>query len=263
MIILKTAEEIQAARECGRLLSSVLGELIAMVRPGATTLELDTHAEKRMRELGGEPCFKGYKTPGDPVPFPSTVCTSINDEVVHAPADPPRVYRQGDLAKLDIGMRYKGMCTDMAVTVPVGNVSEEAKRLIAATRESLMIGVGKCVNGGVISDIGKAVDKHVVAAGFSTVKALVGHGVGRYVHEDPHIPNFFDPDLPRVRIVPGMLLAIEPMVNAGRDDVRILKDGWTIIAADKRLSAHFEVTLAVTENGTEIVTPLPDIPSVG
>lgn len=263
MIIFKSDKEIAAARECGRLLSGILGELVSRVAPGVTTGELDALAERRMREADGEPSFKGYKTPGDPVAFPSSVCTSINNEVVHAPADPSRPVKEGDLLKLDIGMRYGGMCTDMAVTVPVGAVSDDARRLIAATRESLMLGVGKCVRGGWISDIGKAVDKHVRRAGFTTVKDLVGHGVGKYVHEDPRIPNYFDPGLDPVKIEPGMLLAIEPMVNMGEEDVRILRDGWTIVTADRSKSAHFEVTLAVTEKGTEIVTPLPEIPGIG
>jgi methionyl aminopeptidase len=257
MIIFKSDKEIAAARECGHLLSKILGELVSRVAPGVSTLELDEYAERRMREEGGEPSFKGYKSPGDPVPFPSTVCTSINGEVVHAPATPSRTVKEGDLLKLDIGMRYKGMCTDMAVTVPVGAVHADLRQLVETTRESLLLGVAKCVRGGWVSDIGKAVDRHVRAAGYSTVKDLVGHGVGKHVHEDPRIPNYFDPDLDPVKIEPGMVLAIEPMVNMGEEDVRILRDGWTIVTADRSPSAHFEVTLAVTEKGTEVITPLP------
>lgn len=257
MIIYKTDEEIAAARESGALLSRVLTELVSLVRPGVTTGELDALAERRMREAGGEPSFKGYRSGEDVRPFPSTVCTSINHEVVHAPADPSRPVKEGDLLKLDIGVRYKGMCTDMAVTVPVGEVSEEAKNLIRVTKESMLLGVEKCKAGNWISDIGKAVDKCVRRAGFSTVKDLVGHGVGKYVHEDPRVPNYFDRELDPVRIKPGMVLAIEPMVNAGEDDVLVLNDEWTIVTADARLSAHFEVTVAVTKDGTEIITPVP------
>jgi methionyl aminopeptidase len=257
MIIFKSDEEIAAARESGALLSRILTELISLVRPGVTTGELDALAEKRMRDAGGEPSFKGYRSGEDVRPFPSTVCTSINHEVVHAPADPSRPVKEGDLLKLDIGVRYKGMCTDMAVTVPVGEVSEEAKNLIRVTKESMLLGVEKAIAGNWISDIGKAVDKHVRRAGFSTVKDLVGHGVGKYVHEDPRIPNYFDRELDPVRMKPGMVLAIEPMVNAGEDEVRVLNDDWTIVTADARMSAHFEVTIAITKDGTEIITPVP------
>ncbi|HJV32816.1 MAG TPA: type I methionyl aminopeptidase [Patescibacteria group bacterium] len=258
MIIYKTDEEIAAARESGALLSKVLTELVSLVRPGVTTGELDALAEKRMREAGGEPSFKGYRTGDDVRPFPSTVCTSINHEVVHAPADPSRPVKEGDLLKLDIGVRYKGMCTDMAVTVPVGKVSDEALKLIRVTKESMLLGVEKARRGAWISDIGKAVDKHVRRNGYTTVKDLTGHGVGRYVHEDPRIPNYLDRELEPVEIEAGMLLAIEPMVNMGEEDVRVLNDDWTIVSADASLSAHFEVTIAVTKDGTEIITPVPE-----
>lgn len=257
MILLKTKEEIDAVRESGAHLSRILTELVAMVKPGITTLELDAYAEKQMRAIGGEPSFKGYRTAEDVTPFPSTVCTSINDEIVHAPATPSRTVKSGDLLKLDIGLRFKGMCTDMAVTVPVGEVSEAQKKLIAVTKESMLLGVAKAREGGWISDIGKAVDKCVRHNGFSTVKDLVGHGVGHHVHEEPRIPNYFDDEMEPVRMVQGMVLAIEPMVNLGDEDVRVLRDGWTIVTEDKSMSAHFEVTIAVTDKGTEIMTPVP------
>ncbi len=252
-----STEEIDAIREGGRILSGILTELVDMAKPGMTTGELDAYAERRMRESGGEPSFKGYKTDPSVPPFPSVVCTSINNEIVHAPASPSRSIKDGDILKLDIGLRYKGLCTDMAVTVGVGTISDEAKKLISVTKESMLLGVGKAVAGGWISDIGKAVDKYVRRNGFATVKDLVGHGVGRHVHEDPRIPNYFDPELDPVRIIPGMVLAIEPMVNVGRDAVRVLGDQWTVATADGSIAAHFEVTLAVTEQGTEILTPVP------
>lgn len=260
MIILKTDKEIAAAREGGKVLSDILGELVGMVAPGVTTREIDALAERRMREAGGEPSFKGYRTDVGVPPFPSTVCTSVDHEVVHAPATPSRTLEEGQIFKMDIGLRYKGMCTDMAVTVPVGRISDDDRDLLNVTRESLMIGIEKCVEGGWISDIGKAVDKHVRRNRYSTVKDLVGHGVGRYVHEEPRVPNYFDQALDPVRIEKGMMLALEPMVNAGRDAVRVLGDAWTIVTADGRKSAHFEVTLAITGKGTEILTPLPDTP---
>ncbi|MBI4458266.1 type I methionyl aminopeptidase [Candidatus Uhrbacteria bacterium] len=257
MITLKKSEEIDNLRQGGAILSRVLGELVRRAAPGVTTLELDELAERLMREGGAEPSFKGYRTSGDVRPFPSSVCISLNDEVVHAPATPSRTLKEGDLLKLDIGLRYKGMCPDMAVTVPIGAVSDDAKRLIAATRRALEIGIEKTVAGNWVSDVGKTVDKFVRRNGFSTVKDLVGHGVGKNVHEEPLVPNFFDSSLEPVRIEPGMTLAIEPMINAGIEDVRLLKDGWTVVTADHRLSAHFEATVAVFADKTEIMTPLP------
>ncbi|MFH2063405.1 MAG: type I methionyl aminopeptidase [bacterium] len=259
MNIIKSSSEIDAMREGGAILSSVLGQVAAAVRPGSDTRELDSLAERLIREAGGRPSFKGYRSDGESRGFPSTVCTSINHEVVHAPAAPGRKVRSGDVLKLDIGMWYGGLCTDMAVTVPVGEINDDLRRLAVVTRESLRLGLEKAIVGNWISDIGKAVDRHVRRNGFSTVKDLVGHGVGRDVHEDPRIPNYFDPSLRPVKLVRGMTLAIEPMVNAGSDEVRILPDEWTIVTADGRPSAHFEVTLAITEEGTEILTPLPEV----
>jgi methionyl aminopeptidase len=229
-----------------------------MAKPGVTTGDLDAYAERRMREQGAEPSFKGYKSKGDKIPFPSTVCMSINNEVVHAPAVPSRALKDGDLFKMDIGLWYEDLCTDMAVTVPIGNVREEYKELARVTRESLYRGVEKAQEGGLISSIGKAVDKYVVRHNYTTVKDLVGHGVGHAVHEDPRIPNYFDESFDEVRIERGMVLAIEPMVNIGEEDVNVLRDGWTIVTADGSWAAHFEVTIAITENGTEIITPLPE-----
>ena len=257
MIILKTAQEIATIKEGGHILSAILGELVAMATPGVTTVDLDTHAERRMRELGGEPSFKGYRTGRDVRPFPSSVCISLNDEVVHAPAVPSRVVTAGDLLKLDIGMRYKDLCTDMAITVPVGPVSDATRTLVRVTKESLLLGIEKARSGNWISDIGKAVDKHVRRHGFSTVKDLVGHGVGKYVHEDPRIPNYFDPELAPVRIESGMVLAIEPMVNIGAEDVVVQSDEWTVATSDHTLSAHFEMTIAILDDGIVLMTPLP------
>jgi methionyl aminopeptidase len=258
MIILKTDEEIDALREGGKLLSSIMGEVAAMVRPGVTTGELDSFAENRMIDVGGKPSFKGYKSPGDARPFPSTVCTSLNHEVVHAPADPSRTLKEGDVIKLDMGMWYKGMCTDMAVSVAVGEIDRDKRKLMEVTKESLYAGIKKANEGNWISDIGKAVDKVCKRNGYSVVRDLVGHGVGKDVHEDPPIPNYFEPGYEPVRITKGMTIAIEPMVNAGKPDIKILPDEWTIVTADRKMSAHYEVTLAVTADGTEVMTPLPD-----
>lgn len=251
-----TASEIDALREGGHILSRILGELASRVRPGVTTGELDDLSEKLMREAGGEGSFKGYKAGGS-VPFNGTVCTSINHEVVHGPPHPSRAVKDGDIIKLDIGLRYKGLCTDMAVTVPVGGVSRQALKLMATTRESLFAGVEMVKPGQSVREIGKAVQKTCERDGFGVVRALVGHGVGKKVHEDPPVPNFDDPDMPRVTLKTGMVIAIEPMVNAGTWEVDLADDEWTFVTADGKLSAHFEVTIVVTDDGFEILTPLP------
>jgi methionyl aminopeptidase len=256
MIRLKTKEEIAVIREGGRILSDILTELVDMAAPGVTTGDLDAHAEKRMRDAGGEPAFKGYRAGMDIRPFPSTICASINHEVIHGFAVPSRALKEGDLFKMDIGLRYKGMFTDMAVTVPIGDVDEELLELRDVTKQALLRGVKKCVEGRPISAIGKEVDKFVRRAGYSTVKDFVGHGVGHEVHEEPAVPNYFDP-MHDIRVQRGMVLAIEPMVNIGKEDVRILDDEWTVVTVDKTFSAHFEVTVAITEDGTEILTPIP------
>lgn len=251
-----STEQIDKLREGGALLSAILGELCAMAVPGASTADLDAHAERRMREAGGEPSFKGYKAGGS-VPFNGTVCTSINDEVVHAPPHPGRRLRDGDILSLDIGLRYKGLCTDMAVTVPVGTVSEKAMRLIRVTKESLLAGVAVVRAGEKVRAIGQAIQPVAERAGFGVVRALVGHGVGHRVHEEPNVPNYDDPHMPKVILQEGMVLAIEPMVTAGDWEVDLHTDDWTFRTIDGSLAAHWELTLAVTKDGCEILTPLP------
>lgn len=255
--MIKTAEEISVLREGGALLSRALAAGVAAVRPGVTTGELDQIVTRVIREGGGEPSFLGYKTHSQDPPFPTTLCTSINQEVVHAPAVPARVLEDGDIIGLDIGARYKGFCTDMAVTVAVGNVGKDVRKLMQVTRESLLRGLEQIKPGNLISDIGKAVQAHVEKHGYGVVRDLVGHGVGRKVHEDPRIPNYFDPHLKPVRIVPGMVLCIEPMVTLGDYAVDTLPDDWTIATVDGSPAAHFEVTVVVTETGHDIITPLP------
>jgi len=255
----KTPEEVEKLRRSGNLLAKALAAVVKAVKPGATTGELDALAEKVIRAGGGEPSFLGYKTRAKDRPFPTTMCTSINHEVVHAPATPSRELMTGDVVGFDIGARLEGWCSDMAVTVIVGGGSKEAKRLVAVTRESLARGLATVKPGNWISDIGKAVQDHVERNGYSVVRDLVGHGIGRDPHEDPRIPNFFDSRQKPVRIEEGMVLCIEPMVNVGEYDVSQLRDGWTIVTADGSLAAHFEVTVAVTKRGYEILTPLPAV----
>jgi len=258
--MVKTPDEIAAIKRGGELLSRVLGKLAARVKPGVTTAELDDLAEKEILKAGGRPAFKGYKIPGVKVGFNSTVCTSINDEVVHAPAHPDRTLKEGDIIGLDIGMQHPaadGYFTDMAISVPVGNVSKEAARLMAVTREAMDSGLGVIRAGMRTSQIGLAVQQHVEKHGFGVVRDLVGHGVGYAVHEDPKVPNYYDPGMPDTVLKTGMVLAVEPMVTAGDWHVDTLPDEWTVVTQDKSLAAHFEVTVAVTDDGIDILTPLP------
>ena len=262
MIHLKTEEQLEIMAQGGAILSRILGELVAMAAPGISTVALDAYAERRMREEGGEPSFKGYRSDRRSPPFTSSVCISLNEEVVHAPATPDRTVQDGDLLKLDIGLRWGGLCTDMAVTVPIGTVDEAHLKLVRVTRESLLAGVEKVREGGWVSDVGKAVDKLVRRSGYTTVKDLVGHGVGLQVHEGPSIPNYFDPGMPAVQFVQGMAVAVEPMVNMGAEDVRMKRDGWTVVTADGSPSAHWEVTIGLTATGPRVLTPLPDVPGI-
>ncbi len=244
-------------RAGGALLSRALGAVVRNAKVGATTGDLDELAERILRTGGGEPSFLGYKVRTSDRPYTTTMCTSINHEVVHAPAMPSRVLKDGDVVGFDIGVRYQGYCTDMAVTVGVGKISKQAKRLIGVTRESLQRGLALVRAGAKVSDIGRAVQSYVEKEGFGVVRDLVGHGVGRGVHEDPRIPNYVDTRSRDAVLEAGMTICIEPMVTAGNYRVHTLPDGWTIATADESLAAHFEVTLVVQDGGYEIITPLP------
>lgn len=256
MALIKTEEEIEKMREGGALLSRALQTAVDAVRPGVTMAELDAIATKVLEDAGGEPSFRGYTDGGDP--FPSTVCISNNDEVVHGIGTREIVLNEGDIVGLDIGVWYKGLCTDMACTVPVGNITKERLALLRRTKESMLAGVEVAVPGAYISDIGSAVEDSV-NGDYGIVKSLVGHGVGHAVHESPNIPNYRSKHFPVVLIEKGMCLAIEPMLTTGGDDVEVCEDGWTIATADGSDAAHFEVTIAVTDNGPEILTPQPII----
>lgn len=257
MAFIKTSEEIQKMREGGILLSRALKAAVDLVRPGVLIGELDAAAEKVIRDGGGQPSFKGYKTPYNETPFPSTVCISINDEVVHGIASRPIILQEGDIVGLDIGCWYKGLCTDMAVSVPVGIVSAEAIQLLEVTKASLFAGVQAAIAEKKISHISRAVQTVIDPHGYGIVRALVGHGVGHEVHEDPHVPNTDEGHLPDPKLLPGMCLALEPMITLGDYNVYTDDDGWTIRTCDGSLCAHFEVTIVITENGPEILTPLP------
>jgi len=249
----KSAQELKSLRESGKCLRTVLATVIQAVQPGISTKELDTIAEREIRAAGGIPIFKGYGSEWGK-PFPASLCTSLNQEVVHGIPSEKRVLREGDLVKLDIGLRFEGMVTDMARTVAVGSVSAEAERLLRITRESLDFGIENIRAGAHLSDYARAVQGHAERNGYAVVRDLVGHGVGHELHEDPQVPNYFHAGIRDFAFTKGMVLALEPMINAGGLQVRIAPDGWTFVTNDGKLSAHFEDTIIVTESGTEIVT---------
>lgn len=261
MALIKTAEEIQAMREGGALLSRALEAAALAVRPGVTMREIDEIAERTIREGGGKPSFKGYKG-GGKIPFPATLCVSKNEEVVHGIGTREIVLNEGDIVGLDIGCWYKDMCTDMAVTVPVGKISAKHLELIKVTRASMEAGVAAARPGGKVSEIAAGVEGAVNPKKYGIVKDLVGHGVGHAVHEPPNVPNYVSDNFPDVSVRPGMCLAIEPMLTLGTDEVQMARDGWTIVTADDTYSAHFEVTIAVLADRVEVVTPQPKIRGV-
>jgi methionyl aminopeptidase len=258
--MVKTPEEIKLIGRGGRLLGRVLGKVVSRVAPGVTTAELDDFAEKEILKAGGQPAFKGYRIYGVKQAYNSTVCTSINDEVVHGLAHPGRILKEGDIIGLDIGMQYPandGLFTDMAMTVAVGKASEPAQKLIRVTRECLERAIAVVRAGARLSDIGNAVQSHAEGNGYGVVRDYVGHGVGYDVHEQPRVPNYVGSDAPNIILKKGMVLAIEPMINAGTWQVKTMPDGWTVKTIDGSLSAHFENTIAVTADGCEILTPFP------
>ncbi len=258
MSFIKTPEEIAKLKRGGVLLSQTLREIREACVEGASTEALDGIAHQRFAEAGGTPSFLGYRIGAGPA-FPGAVCISINDEIVHGLPLPDRTIRKGDVVGLDIGVWYEGLATDMATTVIVGAADKRAQALVVDTRRSLVAGLEAIHAGGLISDIGAAIEDVLKPKGYGIVRDLVGHGVGHAVHEEPAIPNYRDPRAPKVRLEAGMVLAIEPMVTLGGWKVRLKEDGWTIVTADKSLAAHFEVTIAVTETGYTLITPWPDV----
>lgn len=254
MIRLKTKEDIEKLKRGGKILSAVLDEVEKVIKPGVTTQSLTDLAEKIIVSAGGRPSFKGYKAAWADGVYPAALCVSINEEVVHGIPAPNRVIKEGDIVGIDCGLEYEGRYTDMARTIIVGKVKPGLKKLVSVTQESLMKGIKQVKPGNKISDISRAIEEHVKKHDFSVVRQLVGHGVGFSAHEDPQIPNFVDRSLPDVVLKAGMVIAIEPMVNVGGAEVDSLEDGWTIVTHDNSISAHFEHTVAVTEDGYEIIT---------
>ncbi len=253
MSTIKTPEEIALLAGGGTLLARVLKEVAQSVRSGVSTAKLDRMAEKLIRASGGEPSFKGYRAFGARTAYPASLCTSINDEVVHGIPSESRVLQEGDIIGLDIGMKYKGLYTDMAVTVGVGKMNKESERLIEVTRQALQIGISAAAPGATTGDIGEAVQAYVEKEGFQVVRDLVGHGVGHEVHEDPQVPNFGKKGM-GARLQEGMVLALEPMVTMGSWKVSVDKDEWTWKTRDHFLSAHFEHTIVITKDGARVLT---------
>lgn len=246
MIILKSPEDLEAMREAGRIVARVLAQLARTARPGVATEKLDALAEEMIRSAGAAPSFKGYEG------FPASICTSINEQVVHG-IPGSRKLTGGDVLSIDVGVFYRGFHGDAAISLPIGAVSSRARRLLEVTEESLARAVAAVRPGGHVSDIGHAVQSYVESQGFAVVRELVGHGIGRKMHESPLVPNFGTPGNGAL-LRAGMTLAIEPMVNAGGHQVRTLDDGWTVVTADHSLSAHFEHTVVVTESGVDVLT---------
>ncbi|WP_199246696.1 type I methionyl aminopeptidase [[Phormidium] sp. ETS-05] len=247
-IELKSPREIEIMRQAAKIVATVLKEISEIVQPGMTTADLDAHAEKRIREMGATPSFKGYHG------FPASICSSINNEVVHGIPNKKKVIRQGDVLKVDTGAYFQGYHGDSCITIAVGEVTPDAAQLIKVAEEALYKGIAQVKAGNYLLDIAGAIEDHVKAHGFSVVEDFTGHGVGRNLHEEPSVFNFRTREMPNVKLRSGMTLAIEPIVNAGSKVTRILADKWTAVTADNSLSAQFEHTVLVTETGYEILT---------
>ncbi|HTU71110.1 MAG TPA: type I methionyl aminopeptidase [Candidatus Baltobacteraceae bacterium] len=246
MVTLKSAREIETMRRSGKITAVVLTELMQSAKAGMTTRDLDAAAEKGILERGGLPTFKGYHG------FPATICASVNDEVVHGiPGE--YVLRDGDLLSIDIGTTLEGYVSDSAVTIPIGTISQKARHLLEVTQECLMIGIAQMQRGNRIGDIGAAVQRYAEKHGYGVVRELAGHGVGTAMHEEPQVPNYGKAGT-GMELRPGLVLAVEPMITEGDRKVEILKDGWTVVTSDGKLAAHFEHTIAVTEDGPKILT---------
>lgn len=253
MIIIKTAKEIETLREGGRRLATILYKVKDMVAPGVSTQDLDMYAERLIREGGDTPAFLNYRPEGAHTPFPASLCVSVNDEVVHGIPKKSKVLKEGDVVSIDLGLNHKGMFTDMALTVPVGKVDAKVSKLLKITEDALKRGIQSAQPGFKTGDISSAIETYVLPYKYGIVEELAGHGVGRAIHEDPYIPNFGKPDTGE-ELRPGMVIALEPMLNLGTKNVTLDRDGYTFRTADGKPSAHFEHTVLITEHGPEILT---------
>ncbi|KZR62724.1 MULTISPECIES: type I methionyl aminopeptidase [Prochlorococcus] len=249
---IKSSRELAIMRKASHIVATVLREIMEMAEPGQTTADLDVYAERRIREMGATPSFKGYHG------FPASICASINNEVVHGIPGPKRVIKSGDLLKVDTGAYYEGYHGDSCITICVGEVPESGQKLSRVAQESLMAGLSKIRAGNTLLDIAGAVEDHVKAHGYSVVEDYTGHGVGRNLHEEPSVFNFRTDDLPNITLRSGMTLAVEPILNAGSKACRTLKDRWTVVTQDGSLSAQWEHTIVVTSDGCDILTDRGD-----
>ncbi len=254
MIVRKSAAELERMRRSGLLVHDILQRLGAMVQEGVTTQELEVAAEKMMKDAGARPAFKGYYTQAAGTKFPFVLCASVNEEIVHGMPSPKRKLKRGDIVSLDTGVQLNGYFGDSAITVPVGEVSEPVKRLLRVTQESLEMAIERARAGNRLFDICGTVEKHVTGNGFSVVREMVGHGIGTSLHEEPQIPNYVDRRNENPRLREGMVLAIEPMVNLGKPDLKLRPDKWTAVTKDGSYSAHFEHCVAITDNGPWVLT---------
>ncbi len=254
-IIIKTPKEIEILREGGKRLATILNKVKERVAPGVSTWDLDKYAEKLITETGDTPAFLNYRPEGAIKPFPASLCVSVNDEVVHGIPSKDRILQEGDIVAIDLGLKHKGLFTDMALTVPVGNISSGSAKLLKTTEKALYVGIDAAQNGNTVGDIGHAIESYVRPHRYGIVEVLSGHGVGRAIHEDPYIPNFGKKGK-GTKLVPGMVVAIEPMLNNGTKNVTLDEDGYTFHTNDGKKSAHFEHTILITEGEPEILTRL-------
>jgi methionyl aminopeptidase len=254
VIVRRNSGELEKLRRSGLLVYEILRDLKNMVAEGVTTQELEVAAERMISDAGAKPAFKGYYTQASGTKYPFVLCTSVNEEVVHGMPSARRRLKPGDIVSLDTGVLLDGYYGDSAVTVAVGQVNDSVKRLLKVTEESLELAIDRVRAGNRLFDVCGTVEKHVVAQGFSIVREFVGHGIGTSLHEEPQIPNYVDRRGENPRLKPGMVLAIEPMVNAGKPETKVLSDKWTAVAQDGSYSAHFEHMVAVTDNGPWVLT---------
>ena len=254
MIVRKTAAELEKMRRSGLLVWKILHQLEEMAVEGVSTMDLEVAAGKMMADAGAKPAFKGYYVPAAGEAFKFVLCTSVNSEIVHGMPNPKRVLKSGDIVSIDTGVKLDGYYGDSAITVPIGEVGDETRKLLRVTKESLELAIGRVRSGNRLFDICSTVEQHVKENGFSVVREYVGHGIGTQLHEEPQVPNYVDRKNENPRLKEGMVLAVEPMANAGRPEAVVLKDKWTAVTKDGSNSAHFEHCIAVTENGPWVLT---------
>jgi len=255
-ITLRSRREIELMRRAGNIVADVLSKLEEIAEPGVTTAQLDAVASQMTADVGAEALFKGVRSPLARIPFPACVCASINEQVVHGIPSKDVELKDGDILSLDFGIRVDGYCADAAVTIPIGEISDDKRKLMDTTKHVLDIAIAKSAPAVKWSQVAAEMQDYAKSAGFSVVKDFVGHGIGREMHEEPRVPNFVSDDLllHDIVLVEGMILAVEPMINAGTSDVQTLKNGWTVVTKDGRCSAHFEHTIAITRNGCQVLT---------